>query len=242
MSGAAEAEVPKATFAACILLVDIEGTLGPVAYVRDVLFPFAAARLTDFVAKHCAEPSVAAALLEAAELSGGDALRALEEWQRLDVKAKPLKTLQGRIWAEGYAEGAFSSPVFPDALAALRRWRRDGFPIYVYSSGSQEAQELYFAHSEVGDIRGLFSGFFDTSIGVKLAPASFLAIATTIGASPDDILFLSDNPAELVAGTEAGLQVAHVVKDSQGADPRFSTVRNFGDLHLKHKSAAEAIG
>jgi enolase-phosphatase E1 len=215
-----------------VVLVDIEGTLGPVAYVQDVLFPYAARRLSAYLEAHRDEPETASLLKEASELSGEDPFRALEQWQRHDIKAKPLKTLQGRIWAEGYAEGAFKSPLFPDALAALRRWREVGLPIHVYSSGSREAQVLYFRHSEAGDILGLFDGFFDTSIGAKTASDSYLAISASTETSPRGILFLSDNPAELAAATEAGLQVVHVVKDAQEPDARFRTARDFGELEL----------
>jgi enolase-phosphatase E1 len=52
------------------VLTDIEGTLGPVAFVREVLFPYAAAALPGFVREHAAEPQVAAILAEAARLGG----------------------------------------------------------------------------------------------------------------------------------------------------------------------------
>lgn len=37
--------------------------------------------------------------------------------------------------------------------------------VYIYSSGSREAQRLLFGHSEYGDLRKYFCGFFDTTIG-----------------------------------------------------------------------------
>ncbi|MBV8661684.1 MAG: acireductone synthase [Hyphomicrobiales bacterium] len=220
----------SAAHGARIVLVDIEGTISPLAYVREVLFPYAAERLSAFVAARRDEPRVAAVLEEAAAISGGDPMSALEDWQRRDVKMKPLKTLQGWIWAQGYAEGAFASPLFPDALAAIRRWRADGLPIWVYSSGSLEAQDLFFRHSEAGDLRGLFSGFFDTTIGAKVETASYRRIAEAIGSAPSAILFLSDNGAELAAAADAGLKVALVVKDGQAADARWPLVTDFGGI------------
>lgn len=216
-------------------LIDIEGTISPIAYVKDVLFPYAAERLRGYVEAHGGEPRVVEVLAQAERLSGEEPLRALENWQRLDIKAPPLKALQGWIWAEGYGSGAFAPPLFEDALAALRRWRRLGLPLYIYSSGSRDAQDLFFRHSAAGDVREIFEGFYDTSVGPKVEPASYEKIAGEIGRSPGDILFLSDNSGELAAAELAGLQVAHVVKDAQAADERFASVLDFGELEVTRK-------
>jgi len=216
-------------------LVDIEGTISPLAFVKETLFPYAAERLRPYVEAHRDDPRVADLLVEVEELNGDDPLRALEKWQHHNIKVKPLKTLQGWIWAEGYAAGAFAPPLFEDALEALRRWRAQGLPLYVYSSGSLEAQELLFRHSAAGDVRGLFEDFYDTSVGSKLEAGSYLRIAAEIGVAPRDLLFLSDNPQELVAAELAGLQVAQVVKDAQASDARFAGVRDFGELVVTRK-------
>jgi enolase-phosphatase E1 len=148
------------------------------------------------------------------------------------VKAPPLKALHGLIWAEGYAQGAFAPPIYPDALAAMRRWRGEGLPLYVYSSGSLQAQELFFEHSAAGDLRPLFAGRFDTGVGAKTEAASYGRVAARIGAAPAAILFCSDNPAELAAGESAGLKVAHIVKDGAKPDPRWPAVGDFSELVL----------
>lgn len=213
-------------------LIDIEGTIAPLAFVRDKLSPFAAARLAQFVRRHAGDPEVAALLDDARRLAdGADPIAALEAWQRDDVKAPPLKALQGLIWAEGYAEGAFSPPLYPDALAAMRRWRGT-LPLYVYSSGSLQAQELFFQHSAAGDLRPLFSGRFDTTIGAKTDAASYARIAARIGVAPAAILFCSDSPAELAAAETAGVQIAHIVKDGAETDPRWPAIADFSDIVL----------
>lgn len=232
-SGVAAQRRSASTFAVEAALLDIEGTISPLAYVRDVLFPFAAARLGAFVRRHGGEADVAALLDEARRLAGGaDPVAALEGWQRADVKAPPLKALQGLIWAEGYAQGAFSIPIYPDALEAMRRWRGEGLPLYVYSSGSLRAQELFFQHSAAGDLRPLFAGRFDATVGAKTDAASYARLADRIGAAPAAILFCSDNPAELVAAEAAGLKIAHVVKDGARADPRWPAVGDFSEIVL----------
>src|SRR5690606_22699278 len=40
------------------VLTDIEGTTSPIAFVRDVLFPYAEERLPDWLVDHADEPSV----------------------------------------------------------------------------------------------------------------------------------------------------------------------------------------
>lgn len=200
------------------VLTDIEGTLGPVAFVREVLFPYAAKALPRFVRDHAGEPEVAALLAEAARLCDVPASdlsqvnRCLLDWIAADAKVTPLKALQGLVWEEGYRGGHFQAPIYPDAVARLRAWTGAGVPVYVYSSGSIRAQDLYFAHSDHGDLRPLFSGFFDTTSGAKTAPDSYRRIVAAIGIWAQDLLFLSDSCPELDAATEAGLHTTWVVR------------------------------
>lgn len=194
------------------ILTDIEGTTSSISFVKDVLFPYARSRLADFVAAHGSEPDVAAALAEARALAGEPGLdqaatvALLARWIDEDKKAGPLKALQGMIWEDGYRSGALKGDIYPDAAECLARWKSEGIPLYVYSSGSVLAQKLIFGHTTVGDLTGLFSGFFDTAVGSKLDHASYAAIAAVIGANPMDILFLSDNTRELDAAAEIGMK------------------------------------
>lgn len=215
------------------ILLDIEGTISPLSYVRNVLFPYVGSRLRDFVQRHAQEPEVVALLDDCRRISGGDdALAALESWHRDDVKAPPLKTLQGLIWAEGYAQGAFASPLYPDALESLRRWRDGGIRLFIYSSGSLQAQDLFFHHSTAGDLRSLFSGHYDTMAGTKTQPESYRRISEQIGLPPEAILFCSDSPAELAAAETVGLSVAHIVKDGTKPDPRWNSIDDFSQIRV----------
>ena len=222
-----------ATIEISAVLLDIEGTISSTAFVRDVLFGYSRQHLPAFVATHSHERETASILEAAAALSGqDDPLAALIEWQRRDEKAPPLKAIQGLIWESGYSSGAFRSPIFADALAALRRWGAAGLPLFVYSSGSLKAQELFFRHNEAGDLRPLFSGHFDTGIGAKVEPDSYARIARSIGAPAADILFLSDDIRELAAARAAGLQVAQVVREAASPDARFPAISDFSTLDL----------
>ena len=193
------------------VLTDIEGTTSSIAFVKDVLFPYARTHLAAYVAAHGDEPAVAAALEEARGLAGQpdldrDATVALlASWIDADRKATPLKTLQGLMWEDGYRSGALKGDVYPDAAEHLARWRNEGLSLYVYSSGSVLAQKLIFGHTAFGDLTLLFSGYFDTMVGPKTDPASYTAIADGVSLAPARILFLSDNTAELDAAQKAGM-------------------------------------
>ena len=204
------------------VLTDIEGTTSSIAFVKDVLFPYARRRLPSFLAAHAGDPEVRRCVDEVRASAGEpevDDKRALEvllRWMDEDRKATPLKTLQGLIWAEGYAAGEIVGHVHADAAAALRAWHEQGLRLYVYSSGSVAAQRLLFSHSSQGDLAALFSGFFDTGVGPKREPASYFAITRAVGLAPASILFLSDSLAELDAARAAGLRTAGLDRGEGG--------------------------
>ena len=194
------------------IVTDVEGTTSSIAFVKDKLFPYARAHLAEFVAARSDEAQVATLLAEARALAGrpdddvGQTVRLLQGWIDSDKKATPLKTLQGLIWEDGYKRGELVGDVYADAVAGLRRWHEAGIRLYVYSSGSVQAQKLIFGHTPHGDLTPLFSGYFDTRVGGKLEAASYHVIAAAIDTGPAEILFLSDNVGELDAARTAGWQ------------------------------------
>lgn len=210
------------------ILTDIEGTTTAIAFVHQRLFPYAAEALEGFLASHATRADVAAILRE---VPGEDKLATLRGWMAEDAKVTPLKALQGLIWRQGYDEGALKGHLWPDVAPALREWRAAGLRLAVYSSGSEEAQRLLFRHSEAGDLEGLFEGFFDTRMGAKREAASYARIASTWGAPPGAILFLSDVAEELDAAREAGLSTCQLVRPEDGTRPSG-----------RHPEAADFIG
>lgn len=201
------------------ILTDIEGTTSAVSFVFDVLFPYAREHLPAFVRNHSAEPAVAEQI-EAVRRESGEPEAGIErvveillEWIAADRKATPLKALQGMVWAQGYRAGQLKGHVYPDAVQALRRWHEQGYALYVYSSGSIQAQKLIFGCAEVGDLTPLFSGYFDTGSGHKREADSYGRIAAAIGLPGNEILFLSDVVEELDAAREAGMHTCGLVRE-----------------------------
>jgi len=222
------------------VVVDIEGTVGALAHVRDVLFPYARARLAEWFRDHGGDPrleAVVTAVREATGRAGLDeagALAVLTEWSDADVKAAPLKTLQGWIWAEGYARGDLHGHVYPEVPETLRRWREAGVRVCTYSSGSVQAQRDWFGHTPYGDLSGLFCDMFDLSTGPKQDPESYRAIAGRIGAATAPV-FLSDTASELDAATAAGWTAVGVRRESDArgaAVPGHRTVPALDQLAL----------
>jgi len=207
------------------VLTDIEGTTSSLSFVADVLFPYARARLDAYCAAHPAE--TAPILAEVVAMEPGDPIATLTRWIDEDVKATPLKTLQGMIWDGGFRDGAFQGHIYADALEALRRWHAAGIALYIFSSGSVAAQKLLFGFSEAGDLTALLSGYFDTTTGPKREASSYRTIAGSIGLPPADILFLSDVAGETDAAKAAGLRALLIDRDGGAAD-----IHSFAEVAL----------
>ena len=222
-----------------VILVDIEGTIADIAFVKQVLFPYARQALPGFVRSHAKDPDVARELRAVAEEAGLEQddldgqIAALLGWIDADRKVTPLKALQGMVWRHGYEQGEFTAHLYPDAHAALANWNDAEIPLYVYSSGSIQAQLLYFAYSDFGDISHWFTGFFDTTSGPKREAASYLRIATAIGTNPADILFLSDIGEELDAARAAGLNTVQVCRPGTTPSAAHRQVRDLSELELE---------
>jgi len=207
------------------ILTDIEGTTSSIAFVHEVLFPYALRALPGFVRHNIDDAAVRHWLDKAALDIGGvvddDCIVAiLQDWIREDRKHPALKALQGMLWKDGYERGDYRGHVYPDAVAVMRRWHADGIPLHVYSSGSVDAQKLLFAHSDAGDLSGLFAGNFDTAVGGKREVDSYVRIARELGLSPAEILFLSDVVEELDAARLAGMQTMLIDRPADHPGPR----------------------
>jgi enolase-phosphatase E1 len=209
------------------VILDVEGTTSATDHVRDVLFPYARARMAPWVAEHAHEPAVRAVLDDVHRIAGsgpdddGSAVRTLTAWADEDRKIEPLKRLQGMIWAEGYARGDITGHVYWDTLLAMGNWFERGLRVFVYSSGSVRAQQEWFAHSQFGDLSGWIHGYFDLrTAGPKSSADSYRRICRAIGVQAARSTFVSDTVAELDAAATAGLRTAWIVRpeETRGGD------------------------
>jgi enolase-phosphatase E1 len=225
------------------VLLDIEGTIGDIAFVRDVLFPFARARISDVLKARWNDAEIASVVHSACYgsveelLTPTVAARRFLQWMDEDKKVTPLKTLQGIIWREGYASGELKAHLYPDAIDAMRTWHGKGVKIAIYSSGTVEAQKLYFRHSVAGDLTPLIGGYFDTTTGAKGEASSYAKIASAIGIETGAITFFSDAPAETDAALQAGLAAYRVDRTKpamfEGRDGATTVIGSFSSVVMR---------
>ena len=205
------------------IITDIEGTTSRISFVTDVLFPYAATELPAFIQAQQHNEAVATQLqacrnlMQQPSASLAQINEQLQQWIAQDAKVTPLKALQGMVWQHGYQSCAFTGHVYADAAAQLHHWHNSGIKLYVYSSGSVQAQQLLFQHSDAGDLTPLFSGYFDTQIGAKRDISSYAAIVQQLQLPPKQILFLSDVAAELDAAAPLGIDTVQLIREGQTA-------------------------
>ena len=235
------------------ILLDIEGTTTPVDFVTKTLFPYATRKLETFLRENSANPEIHALRkdlhtehqLDERNKLGPPRWHDGSEEERLrssvaygqwliarDSKSTPLKTLQGKIWQQGYASGELKGEVYPDVPVAFERWKRKGKEIRIYSSGSVLAQELLFASVSTGDLTGYIASFSDTRWGAKTEADSYGRIAASAGYQPTQFLFLSDAGKEIRAARLAGMQALLCQRDERsqeagGAEP---AIRDFSTI------------
>lgn len=224
-----------------VVVLDIEGTTSAAGFILGDLYDYARPRLEEVLGRD--DDTVRAARADAIAETGLDAdatdaevAEALRGLMASDVKSTPLKTLQGIIWAEGFAAGEIHSQFFEDVPARLRSWSENGIRLAVYSSGSVASQVPWFRHAPQGDLTVLVEDFFDTvSAGPKKESASYDRIAAALNVEPARALFLTDHPDEVTAALAAGWQVVALDRAGEpwnGADFAAPAVASFDEIGL----------
>ncbi|GJP35207.1 hypothetical protein CLOM_g19717 [Closterium sp. NIES-68] len=241
-----------------VIVLDIEGTTTPISFVSQVLFPYAKSHVGQhLLATYDSAETQADILLLRSQIeqdikhgvSGAEEVPAAEAGKEAvvgalernvaamiaaDRKVTALKQLQGHIWRGGYEKGELKGEFFSDVLTALSQWHAAGSKIYIYSSGSREAQRLIFGYSNVGDLRPFISGFFDTTTGNKREARSYSEIALSVGVdSPALITFCTDILEEAQAAKQAGLQAVLLSRPGNGplpSDHGFQVLTSLVDL------------
>jgi len=229
------------------ILLDIEGTTTPIAFVHDVLFTYARQHVQDYLVQHSNTLTDDIALLRdehTRDTSSGaqppvltDDPASIASYVRWlidrDRKSKGLKSLQGKIWREGYTNGTLKAEVFDDVRPAFERWHEAGLRISIFSSGSALAQQLLFAHTEVGDLTAFINDYFDTNVGAKGDAESYRRIASKMNLQPEEILFISDVVTELEAANEAGMKTRLSIRPGNQPQPnpdRFPIIHSLDEI------------
>ena len=190
------------------VVTDIEGTTTDISFVHKVLFPYAHDQLPEYVYTHSAQPDVEEQIdavrieLKEPDASLDKVVETLLYWIETDQKVTPLKALQGMMWADGYQRGAFKWHLYSDVAPRLRQWAEAGKQLYVYSSGSVQAQKLLFGYS----IRGRFNAAVQ-----RLLRYAYRSQARSLGVSAycqQATAPRRRNPVSIRCGREAGCRQA----------------------------------
>jgi enolase-phosphatase E1 len=236
------------------ILLDIEGTTTPIAFVHDVLFSYARSRVRDYLIENSGSVDLLADLAElckeyAADLkadlqppagvdqpqgSQTDSMVAYIHWLiDQDRKSTGLKSLQGKIWKQGYLDGTLKAQLFADVAPALQRWRDAGLKISIFSSGSSLAQQLLFTHTDAGDLSSFIDNYFDTRVGSKVELESYRQIAGALNLPASEVLFISDIVSELAAASDAGMHTLLCVRPGnhpQSLAASYQTIKSFDEV------------
>lgn len=233
-----------------VILLDIEGTTTPIDFVHKTLFPFAKAKISDFVEQNFAEIQAEIAALkieykkdflnqiygrnfdETLPESIAEYLKFLIE---VDRKSTPLKSIQGKIWKEGYESGELKAEIYEDVPRAFERWKSENKTIAIYSSGSRLAQKLLFKYTDKGDLTPFISEYFDTNTGAKREVESYRKIASAMSfPQVENFLFISDIIAEVDAAKKAGFQTLLSVRKGNvpfdEATENHQIIRSFDEI------------
>jgi len=236
------------------ILLDIEGTTTPISFVHEVLFSYARNNLKHYLEENIDALELHDDLTHLRNEHAVDRQQGLEpppfvEGPRAvqiesvniyatwlidrDRKSTSLKSLQGKIWRQGYLDGSLKAEIFGDVPAALDRWQRAGLRICIFSSGSVLAQKLLFAHTVAGDLTGYLEGYFDTTTGPKTEGESYRHIALALQLRPHEVLFISDVVKELDAAKAAGMQTLLCVRpgnQTQEMAASYQSIQSFSNI------------
>lgn len=234
-----------------VILLDIEGTTTPIDFVTKTLFPYASCKLESFLHEHFGEPEIQSVVMHLREQNRLDEQAGLRpprwieepaesrsnsavtygQWLIAhDSKCTPLKTLQGKIWQQGYATGELRGEVYDDVPRAFARWHAQRRTIYIYSSGSELAQRLLFSTVASGDLTPYIAGFFDTRVGGKGERESYNKIASAVGREAKEMLFISDAGKEVEAARSAGMQGALCIRGADVNAVGQQVIRSFDEV------------
>ena len=247
-----------------LLLFDIEGTTTPISFVHEILFPYSSSQFSNYLEKNPIPkdvfeklvseydtdvksnlyseesisessqqfPKVHKDLFSESEVSS--ITKYLKFLVSVDRKSNPLKFLQGKIWEIGYQKGELKSIVYPDVKSCFERAKTKNIPIFIYSSGSVQAQISIFRYSELGDLTPYINGYFDTAIGGKREAQSYLEILKSLAKKPERPCFFTDVVEEGFAASEAGFRVNILRRpgNKEVISNRFAMLNDFSSVIL----------
>ncbi|KRX03724.1 HAD-like domain [Pseudocohnilembus persalinus] len=240
------------------VLLDIEGTTTPITFVNDVLFPIARKELKNYIIENFENQNLQDDLKQIMKDAQQEMNMQMEFPQNIEQlknekennflsqiliylnklmdenkKYTPLKSIQGKIWKNSYENQSIQGKIYDDVRPVVEKWVKQGKKVFIYSSGSEEAQILLMKYSDKGDLTQLLSGYFDTKIGLKVQPQSYKNILEKINGKGNETLFVTDRYEEAQAASEVGIKVYISVRENTEQLPKenkFKTITKFDEI------------
>lgn len=198
-------------------IIDIEGALCPISFVKNILVPFINAELPDYMWDHEQELLSLIDAVKSEEnnpsLSVEEVVEVLLRYLEDGQENASLISLQSAICQEGFDSGDLKLELYKDALQGLNRWREQGVKLYAYSSAQVQSEQLLICHENGSEICDIFSGFFDMEAGEGTLIGSYDKIAARIEVRPDEILFISNNIEAALAAYNADMNAIVIDRD-----------------------------
>ena len=124
---------------------------------------------------------------------------------RRDVSQEAINTLLGAYR---------TLPAFEDASQCLRRLSENGFALYAFSNGTQDAVEILLT---TAGIRDYFLGVVsvDDLKTFKPDPDVYHYFLSRSGAEPDEAWLVSGNPFDVIGAISAGMRGAWIKRSAE---------------------------
>jgi len=241
-------------------LIDVEGTVTPATFVKDVLVKYVNENVESYVTTHFASETVEkhveglrkqatediAAGLEGAVVipEANDDVAAVASAVAANVKSqfdhdrcsKDAGALYYEMIVAAFKAKAVAGKVFDDATPALKKLTISGIKVYAYAECCADSAKLQLEHSDHGDLTALFSGFYDhIKLGTKLGSTltekgTFTKLASELQVDVDQLLFLTSKPKDAEAANSAGLKTCLVRAEKTDTTETLRSVKSLGEL------------
>jgi enolase-phosphatase E1 len=226
-------------------IFDIEGTVAPISFVFNILFPYSQKKLYSYLNQNPIDDHLFFQLSKEHSVdfkqnqftlnlnkTSESIYNYLNYLISIDRKSTALKEIQGKIWKEGYENGDIKSILYEDTIKYFQFLISQDKSISIYSSGSILAQKLIFKYSNLGDLTNFISNYFDTGIGNKRDPQSYLNIAKELNSHTKNLCFFTDIKEEAIASKETNMIVYLLNRPENKPQNYFEVpnIENFNNL------------
>ncbi|KRT86568.1 hydrolase, partial [Oryctes borbonicus] len=225
-----------------VILLDIAGTITSHGFLKDTLYPYAAAHLEEYVKTNWDEQDIKTLVKHLS--SGEEALpleKVVEKCKTIINtqydKPTPVQNVQEATYKKGFEDGSLVAHIFPDVPEALENWSKTK-RIAIFSKGNVESQKQLIAHTTSGDLSKYISHYFDLSVGGKTDDASYTKIAEQLSIAPEELIYINDQIDEANAAKKAGITAILVKREGNKEIPEadsadFTILASFADHFLE---------